>query len=64
MRKEYDFRKAVQGKFHRPAKDLQIPVYLDKDVAGRLRRRARRTDISAMVNRLLRKDLELLEKLE
>ena len=64
MRKEYDFRDAVQGKFFRPIKELQIPIYLDKDVAGRLRRRARRgspAEVSSLANRILRKELELLD---
>ena len=32
MKKEYDFSKAVQGKFYRPIAKLEIPVYLDKEV--------------------------------
>jgi hypothetical protein len=64
MKKEYDFSRAVQGKFYRPASQLRIPVYLDRDVAGRLRRRARKgasADISVVVNQILRKELEVLE---
>jgi hypothetical protein len=66
MRKEYDFTHAVRGKFYRPAKQLRIPVYLDDDVAGRLRRRtgkAARADVSVLVNRILRKELEVVEAL-
>jgi hypothetical protein len=66
MRKEYDFSKAVQGKFYRPLEELSIPVYLDKDVAGGLRRRARKgspEEVASLVNRLLRKELEILDSL-
>ena len=32
MKDEYDFSNAEQGKFYVPVDDIQIPVYLDKDV--------------------------------
>ncbi len=32
MKEEYDFSKAEQGKFYRPIDELEIPVYLEKDV--------------------------------
>ncbi len=32
MEKEYDFSGAEQGRFYRPIDDLDIPVYLDKNV--------------------------------
>ena len=32
MKKEYDFSKAVQGKFYRPIEQIEVPVYLDKEV--------------------------------
>jgi hypothetical protein len=32
MKDEYDFSNAEQGKFYVPVEDIQIPVYLDKDV--------------------------------
>ena len=32
MKEEYDFSTAEQGKFYRPIDELEIPVYLDKDV--------------------------------
>jgi hypothetical protein len=36
MKKHYDFSKAVQGKLYRPAKTLQVPIYLDEDVRQKL----------------------------
>jgi hypothetical protein len=32
MKDEYDFSNAEQGKFYVPAEDIQLPIYLDKDV--------------------------------
>ncbi len=33
MKKEYDFSKRVRGKFHNPKGDLNIPIYLEPEVA-------------------------------
>jgi len=57
--KEHDFSKGERGKFYRPGVELNIPVYLEPDVAKAVRKRARTTDasIGAVVNEWLRKDL-------
>jgi len=47
MKKEYDFSKGERGKFFRPDAELNIPVYLDPDVAKAFRS-------SAAVNKALR----------
>ena len=59
MKKEYDFSKGERGKFYRPGVELNIPVYLESDVAKIVRQRARRTDasIGTVVNEWLRKDI-------
>ena len=59
MKKEYDFSKGERGKFYRPDAELNIPVYLEPDVADVVRRRARKTNLSmgAVVNEWLRKDI-------
>ena len=59
MKKEYDFSKGQRGKFYRPSVELNIPVYLEPDVATVVRQRARKTDasIGAVVNEWLRKDI-------
>jgi len=36
MKKHYDFSKAIQGKLYRPARTLQVPIYLDEDVRRKL----------------------------
>lgn len=47
MKKEYDFSKGERGKFFRADAELNIPVYLDPDVAKAFRG-------SAAVNKALR----------
>jgi hypothetical protein len=37
MRKEYDFSKGERCKFYHPDVELNLPVYLDPDVAAFLR---------------------------
>ncbi len=59
MKKEYDFSKGERGKFYRPGVELNIPVYLEPDVAQVVRERARKKDasIAAVVNDWLRLDI-------
>jgi hypothetical protein len=60
MKKEYDFSKGERGKFYRPGVELNIPVYLEADVAKVVQERARRKDVSigALVNDWLRRDIQ------
>jgi hypothetical protein len=32
MKEEYDFTNAEQGRFYRPMEELEIPIYLDRDI--------------------------------
>ena len=59
MKKEYDFSKGERGKFYRPGVELNIPIYLDSDVAKAVREQAKKKDasIGAVVNDWLRKDI-------
>lgn len=59
MRKEYDFSKGERGKFFRPDVELNIPVYLEPQVAKAVREQARkrRTTVGSFVNEVLRKNL-------
>ena len=63
MREEYDFSKAERGKFYRADADVHLPVYLDLPIQLRLSELARDKgiDLSALVNALLKKDIELIE---
>jgi hypothetical protein len=63
MKEEYDFSKGERGKFYRPGARFKLPVYLDHEVQSYLAQRAneRGVELSALVNELLRKDIELIE---
>ena len=65
MKKEYDFSKGVRGKFYRPNAKMSLPVYLDSEVQRFIQRIAtsKRSDISSVVNRLLKSDMQLVESL-
>jgi hypothetical protein len=66
MREEYDFSKAEKGKFFRANVNLNIPIYLEEDVADFVSRIATKKgmDRSAVVNALLREDQKLGEAME
>jgi hypothetical protein len=63
MKDEYDFSKAERGKFHRAGAELVPPVHLEPEILRYLsvRATAQGTTVSALVNRLLKKDIELIE---
>lgn len=65
MRKEYDFSKAVQGKFYRPLKELEIPVYLEKKVKEFYTRKAvaNNVDLDKVINSVLRKEMEIIKQI-
>ena len=65
MKREYDFSKAVRGKFYRKGVELRLPIYLEPKLQSKLKRIARRKgkDVGEMVNQWLRKDVEFLEDL-
>jgi hypothetical protein len=64
MRKEYDFSKGIRGKFYRTNAELNLPIYLEPDVAKFVRElaRAKNTAIEAIVNSWLRQDIALIEE--
>jgi len=59
MKKEYDFSKGQRGMFYRPGVELNIPIYLESDVAQVVRERAKKKNVSigAAVNDWLRRDI-------
>jgi hypothetical protein len=63
MKDEYDFSTAERGKFYREGARLVPPVHLDPEVLDYLTARAsaRGVSLSALVNTLLRKDIELID---
>lgn len=64
MKKEYDFSKAQQGKFFRPIEELEIPVYLDKEVKTFYCQKAldKHLDLGQVINTILRKEMEILRE--
>ena len=63
MADEYDFSIGVRGKFHRADATLSPPVHLEPEVLRFLQAKAiaHGTTVSALVNQLLKKDIELIE---
>jgi hypothetical protein len=60
MKKEYDFSKGVRGRFYRKGARLNIPVYLEPDVAAFVRKAAKRKKVAAekIVNEVLRNTIK------
>jgi hypothetical protein len=63
MKAEYDFAKGERGKFFRAGATLAPPIHLEPSVRRYLAERAaaQGTTLSALVNLLLKKDIELIE---
>ncbi|QGX39335.1 hypothetical protein [Permianibacter aggregans] len=63
MKNQYDFSKAQRGKFYREGAALRLPVYLSNDVQTTLAELAdaKGIELSALVNELLKKDIELIK---
>ncbi|MDD5579146.1 MAG: hypothetical protein PHY16_07710 [Methylobacter sp.] len=61
MKEEYDFSNAEQGKFYIPDEDIQLPIYLDKDIIQYLNEKCltKQESLQLVVNDLLRKDIEI-----
>ena len=67
MKDEYDFSNAEQGKFYRPLEELEIPIYLDKEVRQFFIKKIEKGDknfsLNSIINSLLKKDIEISKKL-
>ena len=63
MKADHDFSNAERGKFYRPDPKLNLPVYLDDEVLGFVEEIAkkRESDVSTVVNQILRGDMKLAE---
>jgi hypothetical protein len=64
MKEEYDFSNAEQGKFYVPVEDIQLPIYLDKDIIQYFNEKCLTTqeNLQVLVNDLLRKDIEIAKR--
>jgi cytidylate kinase len=65
MKREYDFSKATRGKFYRKGAELRLPIYLDAKLQRKLERLAQKKgkDVNEVINRLLKKNVDVLEEL-
>jgi|GEM_PF-374459 len=67
MKDEYDFTNAEQGKFYRPLEELDIPIYLDRDVRKfffqNIRDKKSNFSLNEIINSLIKKDIEISQKL-
>ena len=63
MKNEYDFSEGVRGKFYNPDGELNLPIYLDREIADFVRKLSveKKIDRSQVVNKLLRIDMEIIE---
>ena len=61
MKEEYDFTNAEQGRFYRPIEELEIPVYLDKDIREilmkKLKEKGNEFSLNSIVNALIKQDI-------
>jgi hypothetical protein len=64
MKEEYDFSNAEQGKFYVPVDDIEVPIYLDKDIVQYLNEKclSKQESLQSLVNDLLRKDIEIAKR--
>lgn len=64
MRKEYDFSKGIRGKFYNADAEFNLPIYLEPEIAEFVQKLAeeKNVDLSQIVNRLLEKDKEIIER--
>ena len=64
MKEEYDFSNAEQGKFYVSIENIQLPIYLDKDIIQYFNEKCLTTQESQqiLVNDLLRTDIEIAKR--
>lgn len=65
MKKEYDFSKGERGKFYHPDAELNLPIYLEPEVAAFIRKYAREknVDTETLVNEWLRNNIEVIRSI-
>jgi len=67
MKEEYDFTNASQGKFYRPIEELDIPIYLDKEIKNfflkNIKDKTSDFSLNNIINSLIKQDIEISKKL-
>lgn len=61
MKKEYDFLKAVKGKFYAPESEIEIPIYLNGKLQKELSKIAieKHSNLSDVVNNILDDEIKI-----
>ena len=64
MEKEYDFSKGERGKFYTPNARLNLPIYLEEDVAKVVVEYAEqhKVDVQTVVNEILRQNRKQMQE--
>jgi hypothetical protein len=64
MKREYEFSKAVRGKFYRKGAEIRLPIYLDAKLQRKLEQLAQKKGraVNEVVNQLLKKEMASLSK--
>ena len=65
MRPEYDFSNAKKGKFYHPVEDIEILIYLEKHIKEYYYQIAKnkKSNVSTLINRILKKEMDLQKEL-
>ena len=67
MKDEYNFTNAEQGKFYRPIEELDIPIYLDKEVKNffmqKIKEKTDNFSLNNIINSLIKQDIEISKRL-
>ncbi len=63
MKKEYDFSEGERGKFYKENVQMNIPIYLEKDVAEFIEKVAKKkkVDTQTIVNTMLRNNKDIIQ---
>lgn len=66
MKKEYDFSKGERGKFYQDDLVLNLPVYLEPENLRYVEKIARekKSDLSTIVNKLIRENIKIAQVLK
>ena len=66
MKKEYDFSKGVRGKFYNKDIKINLPIYLEPDIQSFIENIAskKKTDVSKVVNDLIKTDMKIANYVE
>jgi len=66
MKKEYDFSKGERGKFYNKKTKINLPIYLEPPILSFVENIAKKkkSDISTVVNNLIKNDMKIAEYIE